>query len=109
MKPETKLLCDREDLPELEHREKTPSSFPLKIEYLMLSWIESRAKAFTVTIEVPKKLGLKKLGKENFREKQEQTLGIYYLPTTLPFVHSFSDYLLRVFDKPNPMLGAGDI
>lgn len=54
-----KLLEGREGLPELEHKEKTPSSFPLKIEYLMLSRTESVAKAFIVTIEVPVKIRLK--------------------------------------------------
>lgn len=55
-----KHLWSRKGLPELEPREKTPSSFPLKIEYLMLSWIDSGAKAFIVTIEVPVKIKLKK-------------------------------------------------
>lgn len=56
MEQKIKLLEGREGLPELEHKEKTPSSFPLKIEYLMLSWTESVAKAFIVTIEVPVKI-----------------------------------------------------
>lgn len=60
MEQEINLLQETEELPELEHREKTPSSFPLKMEYLMLSCIGSGAIAFTVTIEVPAKLGLKK-------------------------------------------------
>lgn len=77
----------------------------------MLFRIESGAKAFTVTIEVPVEIRLKKrtLGKENFRGKQEQTLGIYYLPPRFSFVHSFSDYLLSVFNKPASTLGARDI
>ena len=56
MKQDVKLSLCREDLPELGHREKTPSSFPLKIEYLMLSRIELGAKAFTVMTEVPVKM-----------------------------------------------------
>lgn len=64
MEQEIKLLQETEGLPELEHREKTPSSFPLKIEYLMLSCFGSRATAFTVTIEVPAKIRLKKKKKK---------------------------------------------
>lgn len=93
MKPETKLLCDREDLPELEHREKTPSSFPLKIEYLMLSWIESRAKAFTVTIEVPIKIRFKKIRKRKFQGKTRANTG-YLLFAYYTSVCSFIQWLL---------------
>ena len=54
----------REGLPDLEHKEKTPSSFPLKTEYLMLSRIESGAKALIVTIDVPVKIRQKKKKKK---------------------------------------------
>lgn len=77
----------------------------------MFSRIESRAKAFTVTIGVPIKIRSKKkriLGKENFREKQEQTL-VVYLPTTFSFVHSFNDYIECVFNKPDPKLTTRDM
>lgn len=56
MEQEKRLLQERKGSPELEHREKTPSSFPLRMEYLMLSCIGSGATAFTVTIEVPIKI-----------------------------------------------------
>lgn len=64
----------------------------------MLSWIESGAKAFTVTIEVPVKIRQKIIKikleeKENFKAKQEQTLGIYYLPSVFSFVHCGYGYI----------------
>ena len=65
----------RQGLPDLEHKEKTPSSFPLKTEYLMLSRIESGAKAFIVTIEVPIKIKPKKKKKTLGKEIQEKTTG----------------------------------
>ena len=83
----------REGLPDLEHKEKTPSSFPLKTEYLMLSRIESGAKAFIVTIEVPVKIKPKK---KNFRKRKfrKKPLGGYYLPINYILIHSVNDYLL---------------
>lgn len=100
MKQDVKLSLGREDLPELGHREKTPSSFPLKIEYLMLSLIELGAKAFIVTTEVPVKMSRKIfLEKENSRGKQGQIQGTYYLPPTFSYGLSFSDYLLTPFNK----------
>lgn len=76
------LLYFRRRLPELEHKEKAPSSFPLKMEYLMSPRIKSGVKACTVTIEVPAKVkNWKKLGKEIFREK----INIGYLSCLIYF------------------------
>lgn len=86
----------RQGLPDLEHKEKTPSSFPLKTEYLMLSQIESGAKAFIVTIEVPIKIKPKKK-KKTFRKRKfrKKPLGGYYLPFNYILIHSVNDdYLL---------------
>ena len=88
----------REGLPDLEHKEKTPSSFPLKTEYLILSRIESGAKAFIVTIEVPVKIRhkTKTKTKNNFRKRKfrKKPLGDYYLPINYILTHSFSQQLL---------------
>lgn len=87
----------REGLPDLEHKEKTPSSFPLKTEYLMLSRIESGAKAFIVTIEVPVKIKPKKkkqktLGKGN--SGKNHWVVIIYLLIIFSFIQSMITYCI---------------
>ena len=96
-----KHLWGRKGLPELEPREKTPSSFPLKIEYLMLSWIDSGAKAFIVTIEVPVKIKKRILGKENSETNKSKHWVVIICLLLFLLAHSANDYWLRVFHKPD--------
>lgn len=92
-------------LPDLEFKEKTPSSFPLKIEYLILSRIESGAKAFIDTTEVPVKIRQNKHTNKqtkknpNFskRKLRKKPLGGYYLPINYIFTYSFSQRLLTEY------------
>ena len=90
----------REGLPDLEHKEKTPSSFPLKTEYLMLSRIESGAKALIVTIDVPVKIRQKKK-KNKFRKRKfrKKPRGGYYLPINYIFTYSFCQRLLIEYSQ----------
>lgn len=84
----------------------------------MLSRIESGAKAFIVTTEVPVKIrqnkhtNQKKKKETNFskRKLRKNHWVVIICPLIIfSLIHSVNDYLLSIVHKPSPMKGVGDI
>lgn len=89
----SRKIKHRQGLPDLEHKENS-IFISTKTEYLMLSRIESGAKAFIVTIEVPIKIKQKKK-KKTFRKRKtvKKPVGGYYLPFNYILIHSVNALL----------------